>query len=85
MVPLRMPVTVGLKVTLMVQLAAGASVAGLTGQLLIWAKSPLAETVTVVATAPLLLTFAVSALLVVPTSWFPKLRLEGETAIGGGV
>ncbi len=33
--PLRSPVAVGVKVTLMLQLAAGARVAGLTGQLLV--------------------------------------------------
>jgi hypothetical protein len=85
MAPLRMPVAVGVKVTLTLQLAVGARVAGLTGQLLVWAKSPLAATLTVVAEAPLLLTLTASALLVVPTSWFPKVRLEGDTAIGGGV
>src|SRR5262249_56388942 len=36
----RLPVAVGLNVTLIVQLALSASVAGLTGQLLVWAKSP---------------------------------------------
>src|SRR5690349_8811058 len=83
--PLRTPVAVGEKVTLMLQLAAGARVAGLTGQLFVCAKSPLAETPMVVAVLPLLLTLTVRALLVVPTSWLPKLRLEGETVTGGGV
>ena len=37
---LRLPVAVGAKVTLMVQVALAASVLGLSGQLLVWAKSP---------------------------------------------
>ena len=40
-VPLRVPVAVGLNVTLMAQLALAARVEGLKGQLLVWAKSPL--------------------------------------------
>src|SRR3954452_14033225 len=38
-VPVRVPWTVGVKVTEIVQLAPFANVAGLTGQLLVWAKS----------------------------------------------
>src|SRR2546423_14378025 len=39
-VALREPVTVGVKVTLMVQVALAAKVEGLIGQLLVWPKSP---------------------------------------------
>ena len=40
-VPLRVPVAVGVKVTLKAQLAPGASVAGSVPQVFVWAKSPL--------------------------------------------
>jgi len=39
-VPVRVPGIVGVKVTLIVQLAPAARVAGETGQLFVWAKSP---------------------------------------------
>jgi hypothetical protein len=39
--PVRIPVAVGLKVTLSVQKPAGATVPELTGQSFVWAKSPL--------------------------------------------
>ena len=83
--PFLTPVAVGLKVTVTVQFAAGARVAGLTGQLFVWLKSPLVDTLTVLAAARLLLTLTISAELLDPTSWLPKFKLEGETAIGGGV
>jgi hypothetical protein len=52
-VPLRLPIAVGLKVTLAVQLVLLASVAGLMGQLLLCPKSPLSVPVIVM---PLIVT-----------------------------
>jgi hypothetical protein len=64
-VPLRAPVAVGVKVTVIVQLAPAANVLP---QLLVWAKSPLAATLLIVRGAfPVLLNVTVCAVLVVPT------------------
>jgi hypothetical protein len=64
-VPVRVPVVVGLKVTLMVQLAPAARV---DPQLLLWAKSPLIATLLIVKLVdPVLVRVEVCAALVVPT------------------
>ena len=44
--PLRDPLVAGVNVTLMAQVPLAASVAGLAGQVLVWAKSPLFAPVT---------------------------------------
>jgi hypothetical protein len=77
----RLPLAVGSKVTLIVQLAPTASELP---QLLVWAKSPALAPVIVTleifrVEAPVLLRVAVPVPLVVPTGWFPKERLPGET------
>ena len=60
-----MPVTVGVKVTLMVQLPPAATLAP---QVLVWAKSPLAATpVMFKAALPVLYSVTVCGALVVPT------------------
>jgi hypothetical protein len=63
----RLPVAEGLKVTLMVQLLPTARVLGLTGQVLVWAKSPL-----LVPVIPMLLMVSAAfPLLVRVTLWAP--------------
>jgi hypothetical protein len=79
---LRLPVAEGVKVTLMVQLLPAASVLGLLGQVLVWAKSPALVPVRVMlvmvrAAVPLLVRVTVLAALVVLMTWFPKARLVG--------
>ena len=69
---LRLPPAVGVKVTLMVQLAPAASVLELLGQVLVWEKSPLLVPLRpilliVKAPVPLLVSVTVWAALVVPT------------------
>lgn len=82
------PVAAGVKVTLMVQLAPPASVAGLTGQVLVWPKSPgfVPERLMLVmlrAWPPLLVNVTACDPLVVPTSWPANVRLVGEgVAVG---
>ena len=88
---LRVPVVVGVKVTLMLQEAPAVSVLGLMGQVLVWAKSPALVPprliVEIVRSAlPLLVRVTVCAALVVPTFWLPKLRLLGlRLTAGAGV
>jgi hypothetical protein len=70
--PVRVPAAVGLNVTLIAQWALAASVAGLTGQVLVSAKSPLFVPVTVIpvmvnAVVPVLVNVTLCAALVVPT------------------
>ena len=85
-VALRAPAAVGLKVTLKVQLAPAASVAGNAPQVFVWAKSPLVAMALIVSGAlPLLVSVTVCAALVVPTFWLPKLRLAGDSVTAGAV
>lgn len=80
-VPLRAPVAGGVNVTLIVQLAPGATL-GL--QLLVCAKSPLAAMlVTVNKPVPVFDSVTVCAELVVPTSQLPKAKLMGDRLIRG--
>ena len=72
----------GVKVTLIVQNPFTARVAGLTGQLLVCAKSPGLVPVTVMllmvtVPGPLLVRVMACALLVVFTVWFGKLMEDG--------
>ena len=74
-VPFRVPVTVGVKVTLIVQLELAANVAG---QLLIWAKSPVAWMLVMFnAALPLLVRVTLCAALEVPTGWLGKNKVVG--------
>src|SRR5215472_3001219 len=81
--PVRVPVVVGTKVTLMVQLAPAASVAP---QELVCAKSPEAVIPLMVrGPSPVLVKVTTWALLALPTNWFAKLRLAGDQAATGVV
>lgn len=76
-------VAAGLNVTLIVQLAAAASVDGDIGQLLDCAKSPLFVPVIVMfvmvkGALPMLVSVETSAELVMPTIWLPKAKLDGD-------
>src|SRR5438874_2124413 len=84
----RVPVAVGVKVTLTVHEAPAASVLGLIGQLLVWAKSlalvPVSPMLVMVrAPVPLLVSVTVWAALLVPTAWFAKLTLVGLRLTAG--
>src|SRR5947209_4085026 len=79
----RVPPTVGAKVTLIVQVAPAAMVAGDTGQVEVWAKSPAlvplrAMVVMASAALPVLVTVTFCAALVVPTAWLAKPSVAGE-------
>src|SRR5712691_12342229 len=83
-VPVRAPTAVGANVTLIVQFAPAARVAGLIGQattpVLDSAKSPEAAIELIVtALAPVLVRVTVFAALVVVSSWPPKARLVGAS------
>ena len=76
-VPVRVPVAVGLKVTLMAQLLPAATELP---QVLVWAKSPLAEMLVMdKAALPVLESVTVCAALVGPTVWLLKFKLVGES------
>jgi hypothetical protein len=76
-VPCRAPATVGVKVTLKVQVAPAASDVTQPEA----AKSPLAATPEIVNVAfPVLVTVMVCAELVVPVVWLPKFNLTLESA-----
>lgn len=78
--PARAPVVVGVNVTLMAQLAAGAT---LVPQLLA-AKSPLVAMLAIINVAlPVLVNVAVCDALVLPTTWLPKARLSVERLTAG--
>lgn len=82
-VPVRVPVAVGWKVTLMVQLPPAVTEPP---QLLVWAKSPLIATLVIVrAVVPLLVRVEVKALLVCPTVVLGKVREAGDTLAVGVV
>src|SRR5437016_4994028 len=89
-VPVRAPKAVGVKVTLMVQFAPAAKVAGLVGQalapVLVAAKSPEgANELIVKAAVPVFVSVTVIAVLVVASSWLPKPRLVGANPTPGAV
>jgi hypothetical protein len=76
-VPVREPAAPGLKVTVMVQLAPAARLAG---QALVWEKSPVAAMfVTLSVALPPFVTLIVCAVLAAPRSSPPKFKLAGET------
>jgi hypothetical protein len=87
---LRLPPAVGLKVTLMLQLALAARVPAPTGQVVVWLKSPALVPVSpmllmVRGAVPLLVSVTLWALLLVLTCRLPKLRLEGLKVTAGAV
>src|SRR5207248_1424488 len=89
-VPVRVLEAVGVKVTLMVQLAPAAKVAGLVGQalapVLVAVKSPeAAKELMVKAAVPVLVSVTVIGALVVASSWLPKSRLVGANPTAGAV
>ena len=79
--PVRVPIVVGANFTVITQLAPDARELG---HVLVWVKSPVATTTSFV-TLPLLVlvTVAVCAELVDPTSWRLKVRLLGDSVTGG--
>jgi len=80
-VPLSAPVVVGVKVTLIVQLAIAASVVP---HVLVWAKSPEAEmTMLDSVPVPVLVNDTVCAGLVVPVAWLAKVSVVGLTVATG--
>jgi hypothetical protein len=75
------PDAVGVNVTLMVQLAPAATELP---QVLVWAKSPLAETLVRFSEAlPVFESVTVCAALVVPTVWLVKVNEEAERLTTG--
>src|SRR5262245_21022195 len=89
-VAVRAPAAVGVNVTEIVQLAPAASVAGLSGQLLSWAKSPALAPASPMleitsGARPEFVNVTLCAALVVPTSWLPKPRLVGDRLTAGVV
>src|SRR5215472_8964782 len=79
--PVRVPVVVGVNVTLMVQVACDHR---LDGQLLVSAKSPLAAILLIVSgSLPVFVTVTVWGELVVPTCWLPKDRFVGDGMSAG--
>src|SRR5437588_445160 len=75
-----LPAAMGVKVTFTEHEAPAASVLGLIGQLLVWAKSlalvPASPILVIVrAPEPLSVNVTVCAVLLVLTNWFPKLKL----------
>jgi len=77
-VPVLVPFIVGVKVTLMEQLAPGAKLAP---QVFVWAKSPLAVIVPITSDVAALLVIVIvtTRVVLVPTLWLPKFRLGGES------
>src|SRR5207249_9335342 len=89
-VPGRAPEVVGVKVTLIEQLAPAAKVAGLVRQalapVLVAATSPeAAKELIVKAAVPVLVNVTVIGALVVASSWLPKSRFVGANPTAGAV
>src|SRR5437763_803661 len=89
-VPVRAPKAVGVKVTLIEQLAPAAKVAGLVRQalapVLVAAKSPeAAKELIVKAAVPVLVNVTVIGALVVASSWLPKSNFVGANPTAGAV
>src|SRR5207237_160714 len=89
-VPVRALEVVGVKVTLIVQLAPAAKVAGLVGQalapVLVAVKSPeAAKELIVKAAVPVLVSVTVTGALMVASGWLPKPRLVGANPTAGAV
>jgi hypothetical protein len=76
----RVPLAVGVKVTLIVHLLLAANALP---QVLVWAKSPalvpvIARLVMLKAAVPVLLRVMACAVLLVPTDWLPNVRVVAE-------
>src|SRR5207248_408564 len=89
-VPVRILEAVGVKVTLMEQLAPAAKVAGLVGQafapVLVAAKSPeAAKELIVKAAVQVLVKVTVIGAMVIASSWLPKSRTVGANPTAGAV
>jgi len=90
-VPMRVPAAVGVNVTLIVQFAFAASIAGVIGQavvpVLVAAKSPdPAMEMIVRGPVPVFVSVTVCAVLVVFSAWLPNVRLVGASiTVGVGV
>ena len=81
--PVLVPVAVGLKVTLRVQLALAAR---LEPQVLVWEKSPLGLMLLMLSVAfPVFVSVTVWGLLVVPTACAGKVKEAGERLTTGAV
>src|SRR5207245_191703 len=88
--PLRAPLAVGVNVTLIVQVPLAARVEGLSGQVLVWAKSLLFAPVMAMpvmesGTLPVLVRVTPCAALPVTTCWLPKETEVGERPTVGAV
>jgi hypothetical protein len=82
-VPVRVPIVVGVKLTVIAQLALTASDVP---QVLVWAKSPLATMLVIVSVAvPVLVSVIVCGTLVVPNCWLPNATLVAERVATGAV
>src|SRR5260370_37518722 len=86
--PMRVPAAVGVNVTLIVQFAFTASIAGVTGQavvpVLVSAKSPDAAMEMIVrGPVPVFVRVTVRAALVVFSAWLPKVRVVGASITAG--
>ena len=80
-VPFRVPITVGVKITLSLQIEPAANVAG---QLLVWVKSPVIWILPTFNVAfPVLVRVTVCAALEVATCWPAKVELVGVTVAMG--
>jgi len=83
-VPGRVPVAVGVNVTLIVQFAFAASVAGSVPQVFVCAKSPEVAIVLIVKLpVPVFVSVTVCAGLVVLSSWLLKVRVVGASITAG--
>jgi hypothetical protein len=87
-VPMRVPAAVGVNVTLIVQFAFAASIAGVIGQavvpVLVSAKSPDAAMELIVrGPVPEFVSVTVCAALVVFSAWLPKVRVVGASVTAG--
>jgi hypothetical protein len=81
--PVRVPVVVGVNVTLIVQTAPPATDVP---QVFVWVKSPLVATVVIVNVwLPVFVRLTVCIALTIPTSWLEKERLVGERLTAGNV
>jgi hypothetical protein len=81
MEPVRVPVVVGVKVTLIVQLAPGFTVAP---QVFVWPNGPAAVMLaTFRVPSPVFVSVAFMAGLVVLIVWFGKVRLVGDNVVAG--
>jgi hypothetical protein len=86
----RVPLAVGLKVSVTVHVPLTASVLGLSGHVLVWEKSPVfvplnPMAVIVSGAVPVLVTVTDCVGLLVPTDWLRKVRLVGLRDTAGAV